>query len=184
MLLAGDTIRRIECTCDEDKVSRTLPPPRSPLPDSPRCALRSSHHSSGARSHAQDAGISADGRRGPYWNEQGATCIACNIGVTSPGFATPSEQRAHFKTDWHRFNVKRRLNKQPALSEDNFERLLEEAAEVRRTARQAQRGEGPSCLETGIRAGLSCAARAVTQSLRLCWPPYLARALLEPLFCA
>lgn len=36
------------------------------------------------------------------WNESGATCITCGIGVSGPGFASAQEQRAHFKTDWHR----------------------------------------------------------------------------------
>ena len=35
-------------------------------------------------------------------SEGGATCIACGIGVTSPGFSSAEEQRDHFKTDWHR----------------------------------------------------------------------------------
>ena len=33
----------------------------------------------------------------------GCTCITCGIGVGSvPGFQDASEQRAHFKADWHR----------------------------------------------------------------------------------
>ncbi len=34
---------------------------------------------------------------------EGATCIACGIGtIGTPGFDAPQQQRAHFKTDWHR----------------------------------------------------------------------------------
>lgn len=36
------------------------------------------------------------------WSESGATCIACGIGISSPGFGAAAEQRDHFKTDWHR----------------------------------------------------------------------------------
>jgi hypothetical protein len=35
------------------------------------------------------------------WGE-GATCITCGLGTTTPGFDTVEQQRAHFKTDWHR----------------------------------------------------------------------------------
>ncbi|KAG2493331.1 hypothetical protein HYH03_008466 [Edaphochlamys debaryana] len=64
------------------------------------------------------------------WRESGATCLTCGIGVTCPGFATPQEQRAHFKTDWHRYNVKQRLAKRPAVSEEAFEKVLEQGTEV------------------------------------------------------
>ncbi len=60
------------------------------------------------------------------WNESGATCIACGIGISLPGFDTAAEQRAHFKTDWHRYNVKRRLHGQPPASEEQFGAMLED----------------------------------------------------------
>lgn len=37
------------------------------------------------------------------WNEAGATCIACGIGINSQGFSSSAEQRQHFRTDWHRW---------------------------------------------------------------------------------
>ncbi|KAJ9508751.1 hypothetical protein QJQ45_028061 [Haematococcus lacustris] len=61
---------------------------------------------------------------GGQWNENGATCLACGIGVHSAGFASAAEQRTHFKCDWHRFNVKRRLSKLPAVSEEQFILLI------------------------------------------------------------
>ncbi|GFH20329.1 ANK_REP_REGION domain-containing protein, partial [Haematococcus lacustris] len=61
---------------------------------------------------------------GGQWNENGATCLACGIGVLSAGFASAAEQRIHFKCDWHRYNVKRRLSKLPAVSEEQFELLI------------------------------------------------------------
>ncbi len=42
-----------------------------------------------------------------------------------PGFASTAEQRLHFKTDWHRLNVKRRTAGHMPLSEDHFEAMLE-----------------------------------------------------------
>jgi hypothetical protein len=65
------------------------------------------------------------------WSETGATCIACGIGITSTGFASAAEQRQHFKTDWHRYNVKRRVDKKTPLSEAEFERIIDEQSEVR-----------------------------------------------------
>lgn len=56
-----------------------------------------------------------------------STCHACNIGTgTTPGFASLAEQRAHFKTDWHRFNIKRALARQSPLSETEFAALLDQ----------------------------------------------------------
>ena len=63
----------------------------------------------------------------------GATCSACGIGYSSSaGFSNAEEQRAHFKTDWHRFNVKRvSVYKKLAVSEEAFEQLLEQGSAVR-----------------------------------------------------
>eukprot|EP00850_Spirogloea_muscicola_P016975 SM000141S00919 [mRNA] locus=s141:282505:290324:- [translate_table: standard] len=54
---------------------------------------------------------------------QRLTCHACGA-----AFAAASEQRAHFRTDWHRLNVKRRLVQKRLLSEDEFEELVSHAA--------------------------------------------------------
>ena len=39
-------------------------------------------------------------------------------------------QRDRFKCDWHRYNVRRRVAKQPPVSEAQFEALLENDSEV------------------------------------------------------
>jgi len=65
-----------------------------------------------------------------HWNEAGATCIACGIGIGGPGFASASEQRQHFKTDWHRYNLRRRVAKRAPLSEEQFDRIVEEEEDV------------------------------------------------------
>lgn len=55
-----------------------------------------------------------------------STCLTCGVGKGSaPGFASLAEQREHFKTDWHRLNVKRALAKQPPLGEAEFDALLD-----------------------------------------------------------
>lgn len=46
-------------------------------------------------------------------------------------FETVQEQREHFKSDWHRFNVRRRLQHKPAVGEDAFEALMENNDAVR-----------------------------------------------------
>ncbi|KAK9810484.1 hypothetical protein WJX72_011395 [[Myrmecia] bisecta] len=60
----------------------------------------------------------------------GPTCVTCGVGVTSPAFGTTAEQRAHFRTDWHRLNVKRRVAGHPAVSEEEFERIIDDQDEV------------------------------------------------------
>lgn len=48
------------------------------------------------------------------------TCINCCV-----KFASADIQRDHYKTDWHRFNLKRRVAELPAISAEQFqERVL------------------------------------------------------------
>ena len=56
----------------------------------------------------------------------GTTCLACGISAF-PGGA--EEQRRHFKTDWHRLNVKRRLAGQDPLTGDQFDALIDQDRE-------------------------------------------------------
>jgi hypothetical protein len=46
-------------------------------------------------------------------------CQACHY----DNFESFEEMKAHFKTDWHRFNLKRRIKNQPAVSEQHFEEM-------------------------------------------------------------
>ena len=48
------------------------------------------------------------------------TCIVC-----SEVFEDLLEQRQHFKLDWHRYNLKRKLNNLPRINEDDFNALIE-----------------------------------------------------------
>lgn len=97
------------------------------------CRLEVGAEAAASDAAAPDASTAAQpqatGSKPPAkWNEAGATCISCGIGIGSAGFLTPEEQRAHFKTDWHRNNVRRRLDKRPPLSEAEFEKLVEDDA--------------------------------------------------------
>lgn len=48
----------------------------------------------------------------------------CNICLGS-AFADVDDQRAHFKSDWHRYNVKLRLRGGNAVTEAQFSSLIE-----------------------------------------------------------
>ncbi|KAJ3286955.1 hypothetical protein HK104_008804 [Borealophlyctis nickersoniae] len=51
----------------------------------------------------------------------GSTCNLCG-GLR---FTSPEDMRLHFKSDWHRYNLKRKLRSQPPVSEDVFDELAE-----------------------------------------------------------
>eukprot|EP00198_Chlamydomonas_reinhardtii_P013555 XP_001702892.1 predicted protein [Chlamydomonas reinhardtii] len=110
-------------------VPGAAPPPEQQLPTDSPFAPRP--QSAAAEPQAASASTSAAARASASgWRESGATCLTCGIGVGCPGFSSPQEQRQHFKTDWHRYNVKRRLAKQPAVSEEQFEKVLEQGTEM------------------------------------------------------
>ncbi|WVF70105.1 hypothetical protein IAT40_004893 [Kwoniella sp. CBS 6097] len=49
------------------------------------------------------------------------TCISCRV-----AFETAAEQRAHFSTDWHRYNMKRRVANLPPVAAESFnEKVIE-----------------------------------------------------------
>ena len=52
------------------------------------------------------------------------TCITCQV-----AFVDPDLQRAHYKTDWHRYNLKRKVAELPPVTADGFqERVLAQRA--------------------------------------------------------
>ena len=55
------------------------------------------------------------------------TCISCQV-----AFANPEHQRAHYKTDWHRYNLKRKVAELPPVNASVFEEkvLAQRAAEA------------------------------------------------------
>ena len=56
--------------------------------------------------------------------------IVCVPGVSSSSFESQTEQRLHFKSDWHRLNIKLRSVGKSAVDEAEFERLVGEKDEV------------------------------------------------------
>lgn len=61
----------------------------------------------------------------------GLTCTVCGI----PAFASVDTQRAHFHLDWHRFNARRALRGQPAVSEPDFDALDDSGMPLHTAAR-------------------------------------------------
>lgn len=52
------------------------------------------------------------------------TCITCRV-----AFKDGDIQRAHYKTDWHRYNLKRKVADMPPVTAENFqERVLAQRA--------------------------------------------------------
>lgn len=111
---------------------------------------------------------------------QGLTCGTCRIGVNTSSFGSVEDQRSHFQSDWHRLNVRRRLASKPALSEEDFERLVQQQEEVSSIS-----GSNTSSDEDPVQqvrrqqynqatAGLSC-FRCPDGSILAVW-----RSLLEP----
>ncbi|XP_029446195.1 zinc finger protein 622 [Rhinatrema bivittatum] len=60
------------------------------------------------------------------------TCITCRV-----SFADADIQRAHYKTDWHRYNLKRKVANMPSVTAENFqERVLAQRAVVEEQGRE------------------------------------------------
>ncbi|XP_056376917.1 cytoplasmic 60S subunit biogenesis factor ZNF622 [Hyla sarda] len=60
------------------------------------------------------------------------TCITCRV-----AFADPEIQRAHYKTDWHRYNLKRKVADMPSVTAENFqERVLAQRAVVEEQSKE------------------------------------------------
>lgn len=55
----------------------------------------------------------------PAGSTSGLGCQTCPGAI----FSTPEDQRAHFKSDWHRYNAKAKLNNGKAVAEAEFDNL-------------------------------------------------------------
>ncbi|XP_070829789.1 cytoplasmic 60S subunit biogenesis factor ZNF622 [Chaetodon trifascialis] len=66
------------------------------------------------------------------------TCISCRV-----AFADGEVQRAHYKTDWHRYNLKRKVADMPPVTAENFqERVLAQRAAAEQQLSGAAAMEG------------------------------------------
>lgn len=48
------------------------------------------------------------------------TCVNCNV-----GFQSSAEQRSHFKTEWHLYNLKRKVCRLEPIDHDSFQKIQE-----------------------------------------------------------
>ena len=54
------------------------------------------------------------------------TCISCRV-----AFGDADLQRAHYKTDWHRYNLKRKVAELPPVTAEVFQqKVLAQRAQV------------------------------------------------------
>ncbi|KAM4604756.1 cytoplasmic 60S subunit biogenesis factor ZNF622 [Polymixia lowei] len=66
------------------------------------------------------------------------TCISCRV-----AFTDGEVQRAHYKTDWHRYNLKRKVADMPPVTAENFqERVLAQRAATEQQLSAAAVSEG------------------------------------------
>ncbi len=66
------------------------------------------------------------------------TCISCRV-----AFADGEVQRAHYKSDWHRYNLKRKVADMPPVTAENFqERVLAQRAAAEQQLNSAAITEG------------------------------------------
>jgi len=66
----------------------------------------------------------AERRQAIEAKEKGLTCLTCH-----QLFPSVEAQQAHFKTDWHLFNLQRRLVNQESINKETFLLLLQSLAE-------------------------------------------------------
>ena len=75
--------------------------------------------------------------------------------TTAPGatFANRSDLAAHYKSDWHRYNLKRREAGLPLLREADFQARLEAALALRREREAREERSGTGHLKKGGKSG-------------------------------
>ncbi|KAL3785862.1 hypothetical protein HJC23_008750 [Cyclotella cryptica] len=75
--------------------------------------------------------------------------------TTAPGktFSSRLELQTHYKSDWHRYNLKRRENGLPMLNEEDFNARLEAALALRREREGREERSGVDHLKDGKRGG-------------------------------
>merc|ERR1719502_716181 len=70
----------------------------------------------------------------------GAASLSC---YTAPGvlFANPNALRQHYKSDWHRYNLKRKIAGLPPITSAQFNKRREAAMRLRAKAGEPQKGK-------------------------------------------
>lgn len=65
------------------------------------------------------------------------TCITCRV-----AFKDADLQRAHYKTDWHRYNLKRKVAELPSVTAEEFQRRV---LQQRKTSENVNQNVGKYC---------------------------------------
>ncbi|RLN50930.1 hypothetical protein BBJ29_009978, partial [Phytophthora kernoviae] len=78
-------------------------------------------------------------------------------------FEMPTEQRDHFRMDWHRYNLKRKVVELPPVTEEQFEFRMrkvreEKEAQVANDPKQKQRTRKEEIKKAGVKTVLKCVA--------------------------
>lgn len=86
------------------------------------------------------------------------TCTACRL-----EFATPAQQKDHFRMDWHRYNLKRKVVELPPVTEEQFELRMrkvreEKEAQAASDPKQKQRAKKEQMKKSGVKTVLKCVA--------------------------
>ncbi|KAL4155260.1 hypothetical protein PRNP1_007370 [Phytophthora ramorum] len=86
------------------------------------------------------------------------TCTACRL-----EFASPAEQKDHFRMDWHRYNLKRKVVELPPVTEEQFELRMrkvreEKEAQAANDPKQKQRARKEEIKKAGVKTVLKCVA--------------------------
>ncbi len=85
------------------------------------------------------------------------TCLSCAI-----AFLNPEDQRAHYRSDLHRYNMKRRVADLPPVKAEAFNRkILERRAQLAGSAAPGA-GEAPAASGAGTEGEAEAAAQEDT----------------------
>ncbi|KAI9021898.1 hypothetical protein DFJ74DRAFT_756676 [Hyaloraphidium curvatum] len=123
--LGDDVLGRLQSVSDAGELvdaPSTLEPldsrPKAPTPTPASDAVPNGTDSNGSLATGP-AGASEDASERKAWS-----CATCRV-----SFDSANEQRQHYKLDWHRYNVKRKLKSSTAapMTEDEFDALAEKA---------------------------------------------------------
>lgn len=58
------------------------------------------------------------------------TCLSCRV-----AFASADDQREHYRTDWHKYNLKRKVVSMPPVTAEDFKERLDAQQEKAQAAK-------------------------------------------------
>jgi pre-60S factor REI1 len=84
------------------------------------------------------------------------TCTACRL-----EFELPGEQKEHFRSDWHRYNLKRKVVELPPVTEEQFNQRMqkvvaEKQAQIEKDPKQKQLKKREEMAKAGVKTMTKC----------------------------